>query len=143
MSHPPQPDPLEPEEVDLFQKGLSQFNAGDFFEAHETWEDLWRDASGDDRLFYQGLIQLAVTLVHVQQGNPRGVRNVWRSAQTKFAGLSAVYQGVDTPALLVAMENFLAPVLAMDMQAFEPGKGRGQHLDVDWQRVPRIVVTQG
>jgi len=125
---------------DLFLRGLTLFNTGDYFEAHETWEDLWRDASGDDRLFYQGLIQLAVTLVHVQQGNPRGVRNVWKTAQTKFKGLSSIYRGVEIPSLLRSMEDFLSPVLAMDMHAFDPGKGRGQQLEVDWSTVPRIVI---
>ena len=37
--------------------GILHFNRGDYFEAHEVWEDLWHDKAGPDRRFYQGLIQ--------------------------------------------------------------------------------------
>ncbi|MCM3875063.1 MAG: DUF309 domain-containing protein, partial [Thermoanaerobaculia bacterium] len=54
----------------LFAKGLEEFRAGRFFEAHEEWELLWKDSTGDDKVFLQGLIQLAAACVHVGRGNP-------------------------------------------------------------------------
>ena len=27
----------------LYQEGLNYFKSGDYFEAHESWEDLWSD----------------------------------------------------------------------------------------------------
>jgi Domain of unknown function (DUF309) len=53
----------------LFAKGLEEFRAGRFFEAHEEWELLWKDSTGDDKLFLQGLIQLAAGCVHIGRGN--------------------------------------------------------------------------
>ena len=43
--------------------GLDAFDDGRFFEAHEHWEDVWRVVSGPERLWIQGLIQLAAALV--------------------------------------------------------------------------------
>lgn len=58
----------------LFDKGLLFFNAGNYYQAHEDWEDLWRVTEGPLRIFYQGLIQAAVGLHHLQRGNETGAR---------------------------------------------------------------------
>src|SRR5262252_5771588 len=60
--------------VDLLQNGIIFFNNGHYFEAHEAWEDLWRVTRGPLRLFYQGLIQAAVGLHHLHNGNFNGAR---------------------------------------------------------------------
>ena len=60
--------------ADLLQDGISFFNAGRYFEAHEAWEDLWRTTRGPLRLFYQGLVQAAVGLRHLGEGNLNGAR---------------------------------------------------------------------
>ena len=62
------------DEAKVFHEGIRLFNEGDWFEAHEIWEDIWHVASGPRKKFYQGLIQCAVTIEHVRRGNPRGVR---------------------------------------------------------------------
>lgn len=55
------------EEQELIARGVSLFNEGRFFEAHEVWEEIWRPASGEKRQTLQGLIQLASAYVHVQR----------------------------------------------------------------------------
>ena len=71
-------------EAAIFHEGLKLFNGQEWFDAHETWEDIWVMASGSRKLFYQGLIQCAVVLEHVRRGNPRGVRSVWKIAFGMF-----------------------------------------------------------
>jgi predicted metal-dependent hydrolase len=45
---------------DAFARGARLFNAGEFFDAHEAWEDRWRAApEASERRFLQGLIQVA------------------------------------------------------------------------------------
>src|SRR5690606_20932959 len=61
----------------IFHEGIALFNEGEWFEAHESWEDIWHMAAGPRKLFYQGLIQCAVTLEHMRRGNPRGVVTVY------------------------------------------------------------------
>ena len=60
--------------------GIALFNRHDFFEAHEVWEDLWRETEdGPLRSLYQGLIQTAVGLHHLGSGNRVG----WKSQLEK------------------------------------------------------------
>ena len=60
----------------LFQEGLSHYRSKDYFEAHESWEDLWSDYYLEDRKFVQGLIQLAVCFVHLENGNMNGAKSL-------------------------------------------------------------------
>jgi uncharacterized protein len=68
----------------LWQKGLEEFRAGRFFEAHEEWERLWKGASGPDRRFLQGLIQLAAALVHADRGRTAPAVRLLRLAREKL-----------------------------------------------------------
>jgi predicted metal-dependent hydrolase len=131
---------LSADEARLFHEGLRLFNAGEYFHAHEAWEDLWRLAAGARKRFYQGLIQCAVTLEHVRRGNPRGVLSVFRSARQKFEGLPATYHGVNVPELLAAMERFLAPIQALPVDTFAPGQVRGMKLPVNLAEAPKITL---
>ncbi|MDX1682840.1 MAG: DUF309 domain-containing protein [Phycisphaeraceae bacterium] len=130
------------EEARLFHEGLALFNGGEWFEAHESWEDIWHVASGPTKSFYQGLIQCAVTLEHVRRGNPRGVRSVWKSCQSKFTDLPATYMGVEVERLLDELGAYIDPVLNMGPEAFDPATGRGQNLPVDLTAAPTIELTE-
>ena len=54
---------------------MALFNGARYWHAHEAWETLWRAAEEQDRDFYQGLIQVAAGLLHLQRRNARGARN--------------------------------------------------------------------
>ncbi|MGQ9865246.1 MAG: DUF309 domain-containing protein [Pseudanabaenaceae cyanobacterium] len=53
-------------------EAIALFNAGDFYGCHDVVEELWHAASPQERLLYQGLLQIAVGLHHEQNGNLRG-----------------------------------------------------------------------
>jgi hypothetical protein len=129
------------EERRLFHEGLELFNAGEWFEAHEVWEDIWHMASGQRKRFYQGLIQCAVTLEHMRRGNPRGVVTVFASARSKFDGLPEVYMGVPVVRLLEELERMVEPVRRMPAEFFEPRKGRGLPMPVNLAAAPRIDLV--
>ncbi|MGZ4834263.1 MAG: DUF309 domain-containing protein [Terriglobales bacterium] len=78
-----------------FHHGLSLFNAGHFFEAHEVWEDVWRAAPADEKKFLQGLIQVAVALHHHSRGNLRGARSLLARALRNLSDYPESYAGVD------------------------------------------------
>ncbi|HZU21535.1 MAG TPA: DUF309 domain-containing protein [Terriglobales bacterium] len=78
----------------LFLRGLDLFNAGRYFDAHEVWEDLWRETDGPDKLLVQGLVQSAVALHHASTGNYVGARSVMERAITNIGGCR-VYKGAD------------------------------------------------
>ena len=80
-------------------QGVEEFNRTHFFEAHDTLEDLWRDTSGPLRLFYQGLIQLAVGFYHLSNGNRRGALNLLEKGLAKLEAYQPVCQGIDVDSL--------------------------------------------
>src|SRR3954453_9266246 len=101
---------MSPElEKKLYHEGIELFNEHEFFEAHETWEDVWHMAFGAKHRFYQGLIQCAVALEHYRRSNPRGVISLFASSPPKFRDLPTQFMGLDVPAFLADMEATLAP----------------------------------
>ncbi|MFG0330426.1 MAG: DUF309 domain-containing protein [Phycisphaerales bacterium] len=139
MTPPPAYNTLDPEEErKLFLEGIEVFNEKDFFEAHEVWEEVWAMCVGERARFYQGLIQIAVTLEHINRDNPRGVQKVWRTAQSKFEGLPDLYMGVNIPKLLDSVRPFIEPILAM-----ETARGQQPHdIELKWNpaEVPNLVL---
>lgn len=129
-----------PEEPRLFHEGIALFNEGEWFEAHEVWEDIWHMASGDKKRFYQGLIQCAVTIEHIRRGNPRGTVTVFDSANAKFTGLPDVYMGINIKRLIEQIGDMVAVIRALPAQMFEPRKGRGLELPVDLTKAPKIKL---
>ena len=63
-------------ESEKFGRGLAHFNAREFFEAHEAWEELWLVEAEPEKTFLQGLIQLAAAFHHYGRGNLRGARSL-------------------------------------------------------------------
>ncbi len=114
-----------------FATGIRLFNAQSFFEAHDVWEELWKEASGDERLFYQGLIQTAAGFYHFVNRNYRGASSQLSKAIAKLELYLPVHAGVET-------SHFLEQVLAWRQEAdrLQQGVRRESDLGV----LPRIVL---
>jgi hypothetical protein len=88
-------EPLSPLEVErLFRTAVALFNGARYWHAHEAWETLWRAATDEDRDFYQGLIQVAAGLLHLQRRNMRGARNKLTEGLEKLRRYEPAHQGV-------------------------------------------------
>ena len=46
-------------------QAIHEFNAGEFFEQHETLELLWRATPGEIRHLYEGILQIGVGMYHL------------------------------------------------------------------------------
>ncbi len=132
---------MQIDEARYFHKGIELFNAGDWFDAHEAWEEIWHMAEGQRKRFYQGLIQCAVTLEHARRGNPRGVRSIWETCRQKFIDIDGVYMGIDVGALLGGIADTIGPILDLPESNFDPARPRGQELPANWPSVPIIRLT--
>lgn len=100
----------------LYLQGIAYFNACEFFEAHEVWEDLWKSYTGELRLFYKGLIQAAVALHHFGNGNIRGARKVYGSSRGYLAQYGPMCNGLDVEKFLTEFDACFAEVAATDEQ---------------------------
>ena len=87
--------PLDPAEADrIFRRGAAHFNGARYWHAHEDWETLWRAAAEEDRDFYQGLIQVAAGLLHLQRRNRRGARNKLTEGVDRLQSFRPAYREV-------------------------------------------------
>ena len=100
----------------LYLKGIAHFNACEFFEAHEVWEELWKSYSGELRLFYKGLIQAAVSLHHFGNGNIRGARKVYGSSRSYLEQYGPACMGLDLEKFLGEFDACFAEVAASTEQ---------------------------
>ena len=114
----------------LYQQGVKYFNDCDFFEAHETWEELWTEYRGPARRYYQGLIQAAVALHHFGNGNIRGARKVYLTSREYLEDYRPAYLGLDLEAFLAQYEHCFAEVLASTEER--------PRLEIDPELIPEI-----
>jgi uncharacterized protein len=64
---------------------IQQFNDREFFACHETLEHLWLQTENpDEKLLYQGLLQIAVGFLHWQRGNFHGAQKKLNSGVAKL-----------------------------------------------------------
>ena len=109
---------------ELWAEGIELFNAGQFFDCHEVWEELWQRESGAEKLFYQGMIQAAVAILHVERGNLRGARSTWDKARAKLEFLPAQHMGIALDELRATVDAFIAAARADCRPAPPPPKIR-------------------
>jgi len=105
------------------REAVDRFNRGDFFEAHDAWEELWNEAPERERGFYQGLIQVATALHHMTIGNMRGARLLHGSAHELLAPYGKSHGGVDLKTVRARFDAALDGILKLPLDALA-GRGR-------------------
>ena len=94
---------------DALAEGLLLFNEGRFYDAHEVWEDLWR-ATTDPllKICYQGLIQAAVGLHHLERRNQTGARSQFGKSIRNLRSGAGTATGLDIEHLIHELTKLLA-----------------------------------
>ena len=80
---------------DLYKEGKKEFQNGNYYDAHEIWEDLWSDFYLKDRKFIQGLIQLSVSFVHLKNSNMKGAKSLLKKSQEKFVEFEGIHRSIN------------------------------------------------
>ena len=107
----------EEKKEQLFFEGLQAYEEKDFFEAHELWEELWSEYYLDDKTFIQGLIQLAVSFVHLGNGNLNGAKSLLNKSADKFSSYSGLHRGINIDQLkqqIVIIKNEYEQLLTVE-----------------------------
>jgi uncharacterized protein len=113
-------------EIEPCRAGIDLFNRAEFFEAHESLEDVWRAAPLAEKKFLQGLIQVAVALHHFGNGNLAGARSVLNRAFRNISLYPEGFGGIDSAGLLRSIADWQR---ALDEGTAAPA-------------LPRIVVIE-
>jgi hypothetical protein len=95
--------PLTPDLVALpedMRGGVVLFEAGLYFACHEYFEVLWGRTDDTASNLYQGIIQIAVAMRHLESHNVRGAVILLRSGMGRLQRYPTVYQGLPLAAWL-------------------------------------------
>lgn len=114
--------------------GIQQYNGGYFFEAHETWEELWLPSPWPMRRFLQGMIQLAAAFVHLARHEYPGTIHLLHRALEKLEAFPPQYLGIDAARLAAEARRARDELRALGPQRFR---------EWDRGRIPRIHVVEG
>ena len=91
-----------------YQRGIRLFNTREFYDAHEVWEDVWRECEGLEKKFLQGLIQAAVAFHHHSTGNVAGAYSLMERSRKNLAACPNEYGGVRVGELVEALAQWRA-----------------------------------
>ncbi|MFI5253502.1 MAG: DUF309 domain-containing protein [Bacteroidota bacterium] len=88
------------------ERGVKLFNAGNYWHAHEAWEDVWKRREEDERLFFQGIIQLAAAYHHVTTHTSyRGAINNLDKSKLKLEIFEPRFLGIEIQPLLESIRQ--------------------------------------
>ena len=87
--------PLHPQAAE----GIRLFNAGEYFEAHEALETAWNAEKGEVRNLYKGILQIAVTYLHITRGNYNGAIKVYARSQRWLKDWADICRGIQVETL--------------------------------------------
>ena len=94
-------------------EGLKLFNEKQFFEAHEELESAWRDEKGPIRYLYQGVLQAAVTYLHITRGNYEGAVKLYGRCMKLLKDYPDVCRGIQFGKLKNDLNNVIQEILQL------------------------------
>jgi predicted metal-dependent hydrolase len=96
----------------LLLTGIAEFNCGHFFEAHELWEELWGEAVGEEKRFYQGLVQLAAGYHKLSLDQRNGARKLLERGWQTLSTFPPHYAELHLPSFLPATATVVQQLIA-------------------------------
>ncbi len=113
-------------------RAVEQFNAGEYWECHETFEALWMAERRAVRDLYQGLLQVGVAFHHLQNRNYAGAIKMFRRGLPRLWDLPPVCQGVHVAELVAAARSIHDAAVALGPERIG---------ELDLTALPRVALT--
>ena len=83
-----------------FTAGVELFNRGEWYAAHDVFEELWHDTADPERRWLQGAVQVAVAMVHLGRDNHNGAAILLGEGTGRLTRAEASPPGWQSAALL-------------------------------------------
>ena len=87
-------------------QAFGEFNRRDWYDCHETLEELWIGTENEMRWFYQGMLQIAVALLHWQNENYGGAVSLLTSGADYLRRVCPVCQRIEVKTLTLEADRF-------------------------------------
>lgn len=108
---------------------IEQFARGEYFEQHETLENLWRATRAPIRELYHGILQIGVGFHHWGRGNFHGAAVLLEEGIERLRSFAPACQTVDVAALIADATAAREELLAL---------GPERMSEFDLSRAPRV-----
>lgn len=89
-------------------EGLHCYRTGQFFEAHEYWEEVWLRLAEPEKSFLQSLVQISAAFHHLRHGNRIGTISLLTRALRRLDRSQSHFCGIDVAKLRLETRNWLA-----------------------------------
>lgn len=93
-----------------FLEAIELFNKGYYWEAHENWQELWRDQSGRGKSFTEAFVQLAEGYSFVTKGKIDTAIYLFGKVLKKFQEFKKVQCKISIPELINSTEKILEEI---------------------------------
>jgi hypothetical protein len=135
-TQPTRPTEASWRECDEYLWGINLFNCGYYWEAHESWEQVWHACGRQGKIadFLKGLIKLAASGVKAREGVAAGIERHARRAYELFSG---ILDGADADSSFMGM--CLTELLEIAKQI---GENPQALINTSDQRVVRLMPFQ-
>ena len=111
-------------------RAFEQFNRGEYFEQHETLENIWRAEKDESiRNFYKGILQVGVGFHHLTNRNYSGTVKVLERGINNLKPYAPRCMGVDVQRLIDEAEQVLTQVRALGAECIG---------EIDLASLPRL-----
>lgn len=111
--------------------GIQGFNRGEFYECHDTLEELWMAESRPIRRLYQGILQIGVAFYHLRGGRHRSAVFLLKRGSGYLEPFAPVCMDVDVADLLAGAARCLAELERL---------GPDRLSEFDWSLVPKLEM---
>ena len=83
-----------------FWQGVEEFNHQEYYACHDTLEALWMESTEPQKTFYQGVLQIAVALYHLNNHNWRGAAILLGEGINRLRYYQPIYVDIDVDTLV-------------------------------------------
>ena len=82
-----------------FEIGMKLFNSCEWYKSHDVFEEIWHETNGSERQLLQGILQVAVAQVHLENGNKNGATILYGEALGRLKRSNLDNLGLDIEGL--------------------------------------------
>ena len=82
-----------------FETGMKLFNSCQWYKSHDVFEEIWHETGGHERQLIQGILQVAVAQVHLENGNLNGATILYGEALGRLKKFHLANLGLDIEGL--------------------------------------------
>ena len=112
--------------------GIEEFNRGEFYECHDTLEELWMAEPDPIRDLYKGILQIGVAFYHLRAGRYRPVVTLLERGSGYLRPFAPECLGVNVEQLIAGAASSLDQAKRLGPDGLN---------DFDWTGIPKIERT--